>query len=166
MANSGSFGLLKPHYEITDDRVTITRNVWLPVVLLALALPGGWCLAQAFAHRHLDGTMFVLGLIGTMVGLFALVMTPWLTPGRITCTHEGLAWGGATYPSQAIQSVRALSTEMRSSRYGRYLSWTIVVALASKKALILSLGNRNRAASTEPLASLERAMSALLHRRP
>jgi hypothetical protein len=166
VVSSGSFGLLKPRYEITDDRVTLSRDVWLPVALLALGAPGGFCLAQAFGHRHFDGTLFGLGLIGTMIGLFALVMTPWLLPGRITCTREGLAWGSVRYPCQAIQSVRALSTDMRSSRYGRYLSWTIVVALADQKPLIVALGNRNRATSTKPLAALERAMAAMLCRRP
>ena len=162
VARSGSFGLLRLRYEIADERVTITRNVWLPLVLLALAAPGAWCLVEAFTHKKLDGTLFGLGFVGTMLGLFALVMTPWLTPGRITFTREGVTWGGTKYPRQAIASVSTMSNEMRSTRYARYLSWTIVVVLTNRKTLVLSLGNRNIAASTEPLTMLGNAITSVL----
>jgi hypothetical protein len=161
-AKSWSFGMLKPHCRVAADRVTIARNVWLPLALVVLAAPGAWCLVQAFSHRHLDETMFGLGFAGVMLAVFALVMTPWLAPGRITCTREGITWGGTTYPRARIKSVRAMSNEVRSSRYGRYLSWTLVVSLIDGKPLVLSLGNRQLSASTDPLIAIAQAMTAVL----
>jgi hypothetical protein len=64
-----------------------------------------------------------------------------------------------------IQAVRAISSEIRSSR-GRYLSWSIAVVLAGKKPLLLSLGNRQGGRSTDPLTTLAGAMTALLGKRP
>jgi hypothetical protein len=163
MAVRGSFGLLKARYEITDDgRVTITRDVWLPVVLLSLAAPGTWCLVQALGSTHFDSTMFGIGFVGAMTGLFALVMTPWLMPGTIVFTREGVVWGATKVPRPQIAAVRANSAEIRSTQYAKYQSWMIVVALRNGKPLTLSLGNRNRYASTEPLVQLERAIVAAL----
>ena len=163
-ANSWSFGIFKPHYTVFDDRVIVARNVWMPFVLLALAAPGVWCLVQAFSSRHFDGTMFGLGFVGTMIGVFASVMTPWLTPGEIVFTREGVRWGGKSVPLQAIAKVLTSSVALRSSQYGKYLSWTLVVALKSGKALVLSLGNHRLGSSTEPVTNLERAIVGVFTR--
>ena len=157
---TGSFGLLKPHFEITPERVTITRNVWVPFALLVCGLAGIVFLAQAFGH-HFDGTMFGIGFVLTMAGVFAGVMTPWLLPVTITCTREGIVWGGIKHPVQNVVAVHARSTEIRM-RYNAYLSWSIVVALANKKVLLMSLGNRNRGANVQPLEALGRAMATML----
>ncbi len=161
-ASSGSFGLLKLHYAITDQGVTIARNAWVPFVLLPLIAPGVWCLVQAFSHRHFDDTMFWIGFPCVMLGLFALFMTPWLTPSRVTVTREGVTWGAAKHPVAAIKSVTALATQARSSQYGRYQSWSIVIATGAGKPLLLPLGNHNRFKSTDQLMTLERGIKAAL----
>jgi hypothetical protein len=159
--NTGSFGLLKPHYEITPDRVTISRNVWLPFVLLLLAVPGIWCLTEEFSHPRSSG-LFVPGFIGVMAAVFALYMTTWLAPGKIVASREGLAWGGTKYARAQVLSVKASATEVRSSRYGKYQQWSLFVTLANGKPLLLSLGGRNRWASADRLNGLAAAMNAAL----
>jgi hypothetical protein len=159
---TGSFGLLKPHYVITPDRVTISRNVWVPLVMLALAGPGIWCLTEYFGHANSNGGLFAAGFIGVMAGVFALLMTPWLTPSKIVVSREGLQWGGTKLARQQVLSVKASATEMRSSRYGKYQQWSIFVLLANGKPLIMSLGGRNRYASADRLNGLANAMNAAL----
>jgi len=160
--NTGSFGLLKPHYEITADRVTISRNTWVPLVMLALAAPGIWCLSEVLGHAKANGGLYAAGFAGVMAAVFALVMTPWLTPGKIAVSREGITWGGRKFSRPEVVSVRASATQMRSSRYGSYQSWSIFVSLANGKPLILSLGGRNRWASADRLNGLANAMNAAL----
>jgi len=160
--NTGSFGLLKPHYEITPERVTISRNTWLPLVLLALAAPGIWCLSEALGHAKANTGLFAAGFVGVMAAVFALVMTPWLTPGKIVVSREGLQWGGTKLARAQVVSVRASAPQVRSARYGSYQAWSIFVSLANGKPLILSLGGRNRWASPERLNGLANAMTAAL----
>ncbi len=158
--SSGSFGWLKPRYEITEDRVVIARNVWLPFVLLALAGPGVWFLTKAFAHDDLDGGMLCLGLAGLASGLFALVMTPWLTPGRIMVTRYALVWGGRTFPKEDVKGIQAGSVELRSNR-GSYCTWSLSIALEDEK-LILLLGNHGTRETSNPLEAIEGAMRGTL----
>ncbi len=160
--NTGSFGLLKPHYEIAPDRVTISRNVWVPVVMLLLAAPGIWCLSEYFGHAHSNGGLFAGGFVGTMAAVIALVMTPWLTPGKIVVSREGVAWGGTRIPRPQVLSVKASATQVRTTQYSKYQQWSIYVLLANGKPLILSLGGRNRYASPERLTGLAEAMNAAL----
>ncbi len=160
--NTGSFGLLKPRYEITPERVTITRNVWAPVVMLVLAAPGIWCLSEYFGHAHSNGGLFAAGFVGVMAGVFALVMTPWLTPGKIVVSREGIQWGGTKLARAQVLSVKASATEVRSSRYGKYQQWSLFVSLANGKPLLMSLGGRNRYASADRLNGLASAMNAAL----
>jgi hypothetical protein len=161
-ANTGSFGLLKPHYAITAQGVTISRNIWVPLVMLALAAPGIWCLSEALGHAKANTGLFAAGFVGVMAAVFALVMTPWLTPGKIVVSREGVAWGGTKIARPQVAGVRASAAQVRSSRYGSYQAWSIVVALANGKPLILSLGGRNRWASAERLDGLVGAMNAAL----
>jgi hypothetical protein len=164
-ANTWSFGMLKLRYTVFDDRVVVTRNVWMPFVLLAIAAAGVWCLVQVASTRPFDATMFWLGSVGALLGMFAIVMTPWLTPGKIVFTREGVQWGAKSVPLHAITKVIASSTAVRSSQAGRYLSWSLVVALTTGKALVLLFGNRQLSASTEPLMNLERSIVAVFTRR-
>jgi hypothetical protein len=158
-ANSWSFGIFKPRYAVFGDRVVIARNVWMPFVLLAIGVPGLWCLIQALSTpRHFDGTMFGLGACGTMLGFFAAVMTPWFSPGQIVFTREGVRWGDKTIPLQAIAKVMTRTVAIRSSQYGKYLSWSLLVALKTGKPLSLSLGNHGVGTSTEPVTNLERSI--------
>jgi hypothetical protein len=166
--NSWSFGLLRPHYAIADDRVVIARNVWLPFALLAVAAPGIWCLVQEPQARHFDGMLFGLGFVGTMVGLFAVIMTPWLSPGQIVFTRDGMRWGGKTVPLHAITKVHTRSVAVRLWQSGKYLSWSFGVELTDGKALSLSLGDHRSGTSTAPLENLERAIAGVFtrHSRP
>jgi hypothetical protein len=157
----GSFGLLKPRFEITAERVTITRNVGASFALLACGLVGVGFLSQAFDHHQLRGGPFAIGAVGAMLGMFAVVMTPWLAPARITVTPGTLRWGGATYPAQDVLKITALSSKVRV-RAGGYLSWSIVVVRANKQVLQLSFGNRQLSADVQPLQALAHAMATVL----
>lgn len=162
MQTKGSFGLLKPHFEIAPDRVTIARNVWLPFVLLLLAVPGIWCLSEYFGHAHSNGGLFAGGFVGVMAAVIALVMTPWLTPGTIVVSRDGVAWGGMKIPRAQVNGVKASAAQVRTGQYGKYQQWSIVVALANGKPLLMSLGGKNRWASAENLNGLANAMNAAL----
>jgi hypothetical protein len=164
--NTASFGWLKLRYEILNDRVVISRNVWLPILLLIPGGLGAWSLVQFFSSHHSDGSLFGLGFVGVMTGLFALFMTPWLAPGKVVVTREGVNWGGTMYPVQALTAFHARAPEMQSSRYGKYSSWSFTFTTVQRKILILSLGNHRLGASKEPLANLERAVSMVLQRAP
>jgi hypothetical protein len=161
-ANTGSFGLLKPRYLITPDRVTISRNIWVPLVMLALAGPGIWCLTEYFGHPNSNGGLFAAGFVGVMSGVFALLMTPWLTPGKIVVSREGLQWGGTKFTRAQVISVKASATQVRSSNFGKYQQWSLFVSLANGKPLLMSLGGRNRYASADRLNGLANAMNAAL----
>jgi hypothetical protein len=161
--NTTSFGLLKPHYEITQGRVTISRNIWVPFLLLAIGIAGAIAFATTIASKQHDaGGILALGGIGAMLGVFALVMTPWFSPTQIVFTREGVKWGGTMHPIHTISKVFARSVELRSSRYGSYLSWSLMVALTNGKPISLSLGNRQRSASPAPLMNLERGIVEVL----
>jgi hypothetical protein len=129
-------------------------------VLLALAGPGAWCLTKAFAHNDLDGGMFCLGFVGVMAGMFALVMTPWLSPGRIMVTRYALEWGGRTFPKEDVKRIHAGSVELRSNR-GSYCTWSLSIALEDEK-LILLLGNHGTRETSNPLTAIEGAMRGML----
>ena len=159
---NGSFGLLKPHYTIENDRVTVARNAWLPPLLLALLAPGIWCLVQAFTRGRFDASMFGIGFPLVMAGAFALVMTPWLLPAKIVVEPRGVTWGGKFYPREAIVLARAQSSLVRTSQYHQHLSWSLVIGLANGKPLLMNLGDRSPRTSTEVLATLERGMQRVL----
>lgn len=160
-AKTWSFGLLKPHCTVLDDRVIIQRNVWLPFILLAISVAGLWCFIHAASSRNHDDNMLWLGAFATMAGWFAVVMTPWLTPSKIEFTREGVRWGKKSFPLEAIAKVIARSDALRSyarGSSGKYLSWSLIVALKTGKGLLLNLGNHGLGASTERLTNLEQAI--------
>ena len=66
------------------------------------------------------------------------------------------------HPIQTISKVFARSVELRSTRYGTYLSWSLMVALTNGKPISLSLGKRQRTASTAPHMNRERGIVEVL----
>lgn len=58
--------------------------------------------------------------------------------------------------------MKASAATLRSARYGSYQAWSIFVALANGKPLILSFGGKNRWASADRLNGLANAMTAAL----
>lgn len=153
----GSFGLFKPAWEITADRVTLTRNVWLPYLLLLVGIVGGVAFADAVGRHH-HGALMWPGFAGMMCGLFALVMTPWLAPAKIEATRDGLVWG---WRKLGHVPVHARVTVVKAR--GVYQSW-MLTSMDGKTPVLLDLGNRSGFATSTELQMVADAMNALLKR--
>lgn len=128
MAVSGSFGWLQVSYEIDDDHVTLSRNVWLPwlVVGLGVAAP---CVAIAIA---VEVWMLSLAGVVAVAGLVTAIKAPWRAPSCVVFSRRGLTWGPDAFTRWDISSARTVT-----SRGG---TWALLVTIADGRVLRLSLG--------------------------
>lgn len=164
-AHVDSFGLLKHTYRLTPDRITISRNVWLPFALVAFGIAGGVLFGMGMTVKHGDNgaPLLVVGFIGIMAGLFALVMTPWTLPGMIVLTREGLTYGGRKVPVAQLAQIRTRVSHMRAPNGRGYDSWSLMVVISGKSdSVYMNLGNRQANADAAPLERLGRAMATMI----
>jgi hypothetical protein len=163
MAASGSFGWLQARYEIDDDHVTLSRNVWLPwlVVVAGLALPSA---AVAFsAESWLSWSSGIVGVIAMLVAM----KTPWHAPARVVFSRRGLTWGPYAFSRVELASVHTIARPWKlvvtttngqvltmslgkPRNWGTYLDGAIVHVLADRRA-----SSRLRSASERPLTRHE-----------
>jgi hypothetical protein len=163
MQHAGSFGLFKQRYVIGGDGVTITRNVWLPFVLLALMVVGG-VVVYAGVTRNADPVLLAVGGVLVVPGIIAAGFTPWLAPGRIRCsTPDGLVWGNRTIPSAEIRDVRPIAVTVPGANHQTQQAWEITIHLVDRSSLSLSLGTHPANASSDAMMALAQAMKLALH---
>jgi hypothetical protein len=171
MMKTDSFGVIRPRYEISDDRVAIYRRR-SPWVMFLSMVPASAVLALIAWPRLGQGGpwlgLFMLATFAGCAGLYPILAMQWLAPSQIVFTRGGVQWGAHACASSDIKQIwlsggvalpRASAAQLTTQR-----AYYLQLSMKSGKARTLQLATTSfgGAAIEQRVRELGHAIGPLL----